>query len=453
MALSLGSFTLQELHTAYREERMDPVAVAEHCLGLAAAAEPGLFICSLEARALAEARASRSRWQAGQALGPLDGVPVVWKDLFDVAGTPTTAASGLRRHASPAEQDAHAVAALAAAGAVSIGKTGLTEFAYSGLGLNPHFGTPRNRRSRDGHRAPGGSSSGSAVAVDAGMALIGMGTDTGGSVRIPAAFNGLVGFKPAIGRVDSTGVFPLSATLDVIGPMAKTVQDCAWTYQALLGRSAQTLQPPAPGTLHIVVPTNVVLDEAQAEVLVRFEAVLERMRAAGARIEHMHIPAFDALQALTPQHGTIPAAEAYVLHRAIVDGPDAARLDPRVLARIQRGATMMASDLVILQQTRARLMAQTRALLGDAWLLFPTVVHVAPLVAPLDAEVALFNQTNLRTLRNTSLLNVLDWCGVSLPMGLGEADMPLGVLVSGPAGTEDALLGAAAALEQLLAQG
>ena len=140
-----------------------------------------------------------------------------------------------------------------------------------------------------------------------------------------------------------------------------------------------------------------------------------------------------------------------MLHRAIVDGPDAARLDPRVLARIARGSTMMASDLVILQQARARLMAQTRALVGDAWLLFPTVVHVAPLVAPLDADHALFNQTNVRTLRNTALLNVLDWCGVSLPMGLGEAGMPMGVLISGPAGTEDALLPVAAALEQLLA--
>ena len=228
MPISLDSFTLRELHAAYREARLDPVAVAQHCLALAGAAEAGLFTCLLEARALAEAHASRARWHAGQPLGPLDGVPVVWKDLFDVAGTPTTAASALRRNAPPAGQDAATVSALAAAGAVSIGKTGLTEFAYSGLGLNPHFGTPRNRRSTDAHRSPGGSSSGSAVAVDAGMALIGMGTDTGGSVRIPAAFNGLVGFKPSIGRLDSTGVFPLSATLDVIGPMAKTVQDCAF---------------------------------------------------------------------------------------------------------------------------------------------------------------------------------------------------------------------------------
>ena len=445
--------SLRALHAAYRAGRADPVAVAQQCLERARAAEPGLFTCLLEARALAEAQASRARWQAGQPLGPLDGVPVVWKDLFDVAGTPTTAASALRRHAPPAAQDAAAVAALCAAGAVSIGKTGLTEFAYSGLGLNPHFGTPRNRHSRDGHRAPGGSSSGSAVAVDAGMALIGMGTDTGGSVRIPAAFNGLVGFKPSIGRINSTGVFPLSATLDVIGPMARSVQDCAWTYQALLGLATPDLQPPPLNTLRLVVPTNVVLDEAQPGVLARFEAVLAQLRTAGARVEHLHIPAFDALQALTGPHGTIPAAEAYVLHRDIVDGPDAARLDPRVLARIQRGATMMASDLVILQQARARLMAQTRALLGDAWLLFPTVVHVAPLVAPLDADVALFNQTNLRTLRNTALLNVLDWGGVSLPMGQGEAGMPLGVLVSGPAGTEDALLGVAAALEALLAEG
>ena len=400
---------------------------------------------------MAEARASDARWDAGRPLGPLDGVPVVWKDLFDVAGTPTTAGSETRRNARAAVADATAVQRLTACGCIGIGKVGLSEFAYSGLGLNPHFGTPINRASHDGHRAPGGSSSGSAVAVAANMAWIGLGTDTGGSVRVPAAFNGLVGYKPSIGRFDKQGIFPLSETLDVPGPIAHTVQDCAWVDAALRGQPLHALKASAVSAMSLVVPVNLVFDGIEPEARAAFEALVERLRLAGARIAYRHIPAFDELATLTARHGTIAAAEAYAWHQALVDGPDAAKVDRRVLARMARGKTMSALDLLTLQAARLRLVRETAALLGDAWMLCPTVVHVAPLVAPLEADDELFHRVNLRTLQNTLPGNFLDLCGVSLPMGTGAAGMSLGALISGAAGRDDALLSAALGVEQLLA--
>ena len=449
--LDAPAMGVQGLHAAYQRRQLRPSQVVERSLALARASEPGLFTCLLEERALAEARASDARWDAGRPLGPLDGVPVVWKDLFDVEGTPTTAGSETRRHAPVATEDAFAVQRLALRGCVSLGKVGLTEFAYSGLGLNPHFGTPINRASVDGHRAPGGSSSGSAVAVAARMAWIGMGTDTGGSVRVPAAFNGLVGFKPSIGHFDKRGIFPLSQTLDVPGPIANTVQDCAWVDAALRGQPLHPLQASAVAGLSFVVPINLVFEGIEPEARTAFEQLLERLRAAGAHIAHRHIAAFDELATLTARHGTIAAAEAYFFHQALVDGPQAGAIDRRVLARLVRGKTMSALDLLSLQAAHVRLRHECAALLGEAWMLCPTVVHVAPLVAPLEADDELFHRTNLRTLQNTLPGNFADLCGVSLPMGTGAAGMPLGALISGAAGRDAALLSAAAGVEQLLA--
>jgi len=448
--LKAPPFSVERLHAAYQRRQFRPSEVVAHALTLARASEPGLFTCQLEERAMAEARASDARWDAGRPLGPLDGVPVVWKDLFDVAGTPTTAGSETRRQAQAAVADATAVQRLTACGCIGIGKVGLSEFAYSGLGLNPHYGTPINRASHDGHRAPGGSSSGSAVAVAAQMAWIGLGTDTGGSVRVPAAFNGLVGYKPSIGRFDKQGIFPLSETLDVPGPIAHTVQDCAWVDAALRGQPLHALKASPVSTLLLVVPVNLVFDGIEPEARAAFEALVERLRLAGARIAYRHIPAFDELATLTARHGTIAAAEAYAWHQALVDGPDAAKVDRRVMARMARGKTMSALDLLTLQAARLRLVRETAALLGDAWMLCPTVVHIAPLVAPLEADDELFHRVNLRTLQNTLPGNFLDLCGVSLPMGTGAASMPLGALISGAAGRDDALLSAALGVEQLL---
>lgn len=449
--ISLPLWGASALHAAYQSGQLRPSRVVAQSLAAARESEPGLFICLSEARAMAEAQASDARWDAGAPLGPLDGVPVVWKDLFDLQGTTTTAASATRRDAAPALLDATSVQRLAACGCISLGKVGLTEFAYSGLGLNPHFGTPINRASVDGHRAPGGSSSGSAVAVAAHIACIGMGTDTGGSVRVPAAFNGLVGFKPSIGHFDKRGIFPLSETLDVPGPIANAVQDCAWVDAALRGAPLLPLVASSVAAMSFVVPSNLMFEGIEPEVQAAFDLLLQRLREAGAQIRFEAFPAFDEFTALTARHGTIAAAEAYVWHQALVDGPLAASIDRRVLARLARGKTMTALDLLTLQAARARLVRECAEQLGDAWMLHPTVVHVAPLVAPLEADDALFHSTNLRTLQNTLPGNFLDLCGVSLPMGTGAAGMPVGALISGAAGREDALLSAAAGVEQLLA--
>ena len=446
----MQGLTLCELHTAYQQGRLRPSEVLEQALERASISPAGVFICLLTERAKQEAQASDRRWKQGAPLSPLDGVPVVWKDLFDVQGVSTTAGSELRRHAPPAPKDAFAVQALTNAGVVNLGKTGLSEFAYSGLGMNLHYGTPPNPLSHDGERAPGGSSSGSAVAVSSGIVPLGMGTDTGGSIRIPAAFQGLVGYRPSSQRLNKSGVYSLSRTLDDIGPIARTVDDCALVDALLRGQKPSPVVPIPPGALHIVVPTNLVFDDAEPEVLECFSALLQCLKKAGVNIEQRELPVLDELQRLTELHGTITAAEAYQWHKEIVDGPDASRIDRRVLARLQRGRSMSALDWLVLLDRRVRLQTELREMLDGAWLLMPTVVHVAPLVAPLDADDEKFNQMNLRTLRNTSLGNFFDLCGISLPMGTGKADMPLGALVSGPSGSDEALFCAAAAVAHCL---
>jgi aspartyl-tRNA(Asn)/glutamyl-tRNA(Gln) amidotransferase subunit A len=356
----------------------------------------------------------------------------------------------LRRHAPPALEDAFAVQALTKAGVVNLGKVGLSEYAYSGLGLNPHFGTPPNPLSNDGARVPGGSSSGSAVAVSAGIVPLGMGTDTGGSIRIPAAFQGLVGYRPSSNRLNKSGVYPLSRTLDDIGPIARTVEDCALVYSLLRGQKPPSVMPVAPSGLRMLVPNNLVFDDAEPEVVERFSAMLNRLAKAGVHIKHSEVPAFDELQRLTERHGTIAAAEAYQLHQEIVDGPNAQRIDRRVLARLQRGRSMSALDWLVIQDRRNQLKAELLETLDGAWLLMPTVPHVAPLVATLDADDQMFNQMNLRTLRNTSLGNFFDLCGVSLPIGTGKGGMPVGALLSGPPGSDESLFCVAATVAHCL---
>jgi aspartyl-tRNA(Asn)/glutamyl-tRNA(Gln) amidotransferase subunit A len=401
----------------------------------------------LEARARAEALASDLRWRRGAPLGLLDGIPVVWKDLFDVQGTSTTAGSELLRNAPMAAADAPAVQKLAQAGMVSVGKVGMSEFAYSGLGLNPHYGTPANPCSHDGDRAPGGSSSGSAVAVKLGVVPVGMGSDTGGSLRVPAAFQGLVGYRPSSGRFNKEGVYPLSTTLDEIGPIARNVQDCALIDAALRGQPTAALTGTPAGQLHVIVPTNLFLGDAEPEVLQRFSELLERLMMMGVRITHQDVPELEEVHRVAQKHGTIAAAEAYAWHRQTVDGPDASRIDRRVLSRLQRGRAMSADDLAQLRSARERLIARVHALLKDAWLLMPTVLHVAPLVDALEGDDELFNELNLRTMRHTVLGNFLDLCGISFPMGTGKAGMPVGALLSGPARSDAALFAAAATME------
>jgi aspartyl-tRNA(Asn)/glutamyl-tRNA(Gln) amidotransferase subunit A len=414
--------------------------------------DQAIFTRLTEDRATGEARMAAHRARAGRPRGLLDGVPVAWKDLFDLQGVTTTAGSRVLAGDPPAACDATVVARLTAAGMVTVGHVNMTEFAYSGIGLNPHYGTPRNAHSEPGDpRAPGGSSSGSAVVVARGLVPVAIGSDTGGSVRIPAAFNGIIGLKTSTGRYPTDGVFPLSTTLDTVGVFTRTVADAAIVDAALCGLPAPTAKRRPLGGQRIIVPTNIVFDDAQPAVLANFEAALARLAEAGAVVERTHVAAFDEVLAVTAKHGNLTTAEAYTLHRERLVGPQAAGMDRRVAARAGAGADIAMTDYVTILQQRRRLIAEAATLFaGGAVIAYPTVVHTAPSIAALEADDALFYRINARTLRNTNLGNFLDWCGISFPSGTDAAGLPTALLLSGPHGGDDALLSLALSAEDVI---
>jgi aspartyl-tRNA(Asn)/glutamyl-tRNA(Gln) amidotransferase subunit A len=427
----------------------DPVAVTEETLArIAACDDRAVFVRVTRDRALAEARAARRR---GGSLGPLDGVPVAWKDLFDLNGMPTPAGSVVLADAPPAERDAPVVANLARAGTICVGRTNMTEFAYSGIGLNPHRGTPRNPHGKDQPRVPGGSSSGSAVAVARGLVPVAIGTDTGGSVRLPAALNGVVGYKSTTGRYAMAGVFPLSPTLDSLGVFSRTVTEAALVDAAMRGLAPKTPPPRSPAGGGIVVPTNLVLDDCEPAVLANFEAAIERLARAGAVVERAALPAFDAVMRLGDKRGVILAAEAYAIHRARLDSDAASRMDRRVVERLRLGARIGLTDYLVVAFARRDLIAETAAWLAGRFVAFPTTPIVAPPIAPLEHDDERFFAVNARLLRNTSLGNFLDWCGVSLPSGVDQDGMPTALLLSASAGDDDALLAFASGCETSVA--
>ena len=340
---------------------LDAVEVCEEALARARGTT-AVFTALTEERARREARASAERLRAGAPCGPLDGVPVAWKDLVDVAGTPTTGASATRREVAPAAADAPIAARLASAGMVCVGKTNLSELAYSGLGLNPHFGTPANPRSGAVARVPGGSSSGSAVAVAAGVVPCAIGTDTSGSIRVPAAFCGIAGFKPTAARVDRTGVLPLATTLDSVGPLATSVADLVALDAALRG-----VEPAAARSAHAAAAR---LPRARPRARAgRCRGVRCRVAAladAGAAIERRPLPVLAAVDELQDVRGSLVAHEAWRANRALLDGPDAERLDPRVLRRLREGRALDPAGRDALLRERPALQAALAAQLDGA---------------------------------------------------------------------------------------
>jgi len=423
-------------------------AEAECEAALERAAAP-VFTQLTAERARAEARAAAARLRAGTPRGPLDGVPVAWKDLVDVAGTPTTAASAVRRGLAPAAEDAPAVARLAAAGMVCVGKTNLSELAFSGLGLNPHFGTPPNPL--DAARAPGGSSSGSAVAVAAGVVPCAIGTDTSGSIRVPAAFCGIAGFKPSLARVDRGGVLPLAPSLDSVGPLATTVADLIALDAALRGAGPPAAAGARIGALRfVVVADRPPVDDLDPGVAAAFAAALDALAAAGAQVERRRVAALEETLDLLATHGLLVAHEAWRTHEALLDSPDAAGLDRRVLRRLRAGRALPPAGRAALLDARPRVQAGLERELGGALLLTPTSPHVAPPIAPLEADDDVFLATNARTLRITMPTSYLDAPGVALPIGPAEAGLPASLLVSGPSGADDAVLAGALAVEAAL---
>ena len=399
-------------------------------------------------RALAEATAADARAAVDLRLGPLDGRIVSVKDLFDVAGEPTTAGSAVRRTAPAATQDAVIVQRLRAAGAVLIGKTNMTEFAFSGIGINPHYGTPGN--THDASRIPGGSSSGAGVAVARGMCEIAIGSDTGGSIRIPSALNGITGFKPTQARISREGAYPLSFSLDTVGPLARSVQDCAMTDAVLAQQPWQALTPRSVTGLRVGVPRGLLFTQADADVLQAFEQFLQQLRQAQALVCDAALDDWLTAPFRLQEQGTLIAAEAAHIHRQLLADGHAEALDPLVLSRIRRGETISAAHYVGVQQARTCLLPQLDAAMADFDLLaLPTVPVLAPTIDSLKGE-ALFHATNMLVLRNPSVFNFYDLPAVSLPLVRGPGELPVGVMLVGTRGGDRQLLALCAAIEQHL---
>ncbi|BCH55827.1 amidase [Agrobacterium vitis] len=449
---SVSGKSIAQLAVLIQSGVLDPQDLAHQTLAaIRDHADQTIFTRLTPERAMQEAQASALRIRAGCSLGPLDGIPIAWKDLFDLKGITTTAGSVVLDDQPPASRDADVVQALASAGMVSIGQVNMSEFAFSGLGINPHYGTPRNPHGMGEARVPGGSSSGSGVAVAAGLVPVSIGTDTGGSVRIPSAFNGVVGYKATRGRYSMRGVFPLSKSLDSLGPLCRTVQDAIWIDAAMRGLTHPQVTRAALAGRRFVVPETVFFDGAEGGVVQAFEAAIRRLEQAGAVVRRQAFPIMQEILDVLAKHGPLVTAEAYVLHRHRLHGPEAARMDQRVATRARLGENISLASYVELIDRREQLIAEFAGQIGtDEFILTPTVAHVAPLTAPLVADDDLFVATNGKTLRNTMLGNFLDWCAVSLPCGTGDANMPVGLQVSGPACSDEALLGLSLSVEAVV---
>ena len=413
-------------------------------------------VCAEAARADAD-HADRLR-KAGVRRSAIDGLPISVKDLFDVAGDVTRAGSRILAGAPAASADAPPVARLRAAGAVIVGRTNMVEFAFGAVGTNPHYGTPKNPWDRPkgksgdaarlGGRVPGGSSSGAAVAVADGMCVMGLGSDTRGSIRQPAALCGVAGFKPTQRRVPREGAFPLSYTLDSIGPLAPSVGCCAAYDAVLAGDPDAALPELAARGLRLLVPRSSALEDLDAAVAKAFEATLDALSRAGAAVVEVKVPAFDR-QAEYFRNGGFAAAEAYAIHRRWLDR--AREYDPRVAKRVALGSEIAGWELVELGLLREAYQREVGALMApfDAFLA-PTSPCVAPTIAEASASDEAYFKWNARILRNTGLVNFLDGCAATLPCQAPGA-APVGLMVSGVAMADRHVLAAAQAIERVLA--
>jgi aspartyl-tRNA(Asn)/glutamyl-tRNA(Gln) amidotransferase subunit A len=372
------------------------------------------------------------------------GIPVSIKDLFDIRGQVTRAGSRALDDSPAAEADAPAVARLRRAGFVVIGRTNMTEFAYSGIGINPHYGTPKGAWQRGVGHVPGGSSSGAAVSVVDGMAHGALGTDTGGSCRIPAAYNGIVGFKPTQRRVPLDGAVPLSSTLDSIGPLARTVACCAALDAVLADETFVPLQPRPIRGMRLAVPTTVALDDLDDEVARAFERALETLSRQGALIERIEVPEFLDVAVMNTKGG-FAAAESFAWHRYLIVGSGDV-YDPRVSLRIMRGESISAADYIDLLVTRKSMIERATVRLApyDA-LIMPTTANTPPVIAELADDKA-FTKANLLSLRNCTLINMIDGCAISLPCHR-EGEVPVGLMLAASGGSDRRIFELAAGME------
>ncbi len=425
-------------------------ALVEQCL--ARIADPAgegarVFVHVDREAALIAADAMDNLRKAHAAPSPYAGIPVAIKDLFDIKGQVTKAGSRALDDAPPAEADAPAVARLRRAGFVVIGRTNMTEFAYSGLGINPHYDTPKGAWDRKTGHVPGGSSSGAAVSIADGMAFGALGTDTGGSCRIPAAFNGIVGFKPTAARVPLDGAIPLSQSLDSIGPLARTVACCAIMDAVLADDDIMPLTPRPVHGLRLLVPTTIVLDDLDPDVASAFARALKRLEAAGAIVTHAAFPEFNDVAPMSSKGG-LTAAESYAWHRRLMErrGGD---YDPRVISRIMRGETQSAADYIELLDARESLIARAALRLApyDA-LVMPTTANLPPAIADMADDKA-YTRANILALRNCTFINMIDGCAISLPITKAD-EAPVGLMLAAAGWHDRDLFDIAAGIEDVV---
>ena len=424
--------------------------LVDECLARIAdtAGEGARAFIHVDAEAAIEAAEAMDRLREVKAApSPFAGIPVSIKDLFDINGQVTRAGSRALDGSAPAEADASAVARLRRAGFIVIGRTNMTEFAYSGIGINPHFGTPKGAWQRSAGHVPGGSSSGAAVSVVDRMAHGALGTDTGGSCRIPAAFNGIVGFKPTQRRVPLDGGVPLSFTLDSFGPLARTVGCCAVLDAVLADEPVKPLQPRPIKGMRLAVPTTVALDELEEAVARTFERALETLSRQGALIERIAVPEFLDVGVMNTKGG-FAAAESYAWHRYLIASRGNV-YDPRVAMRIRRGEAISAADYIDLLEMRKSLIARSTVRLApyDA-LVLPTTANTPPRIADLADDKA-FTTANLLALRNCTLINMIDGCAISLPCHR-EGEVPVGLMLAAAGGSDRRIFELAAAIEAVI---
>jgi aspartyl-tRNA(Asn)/glutamyl-tRNA(Gln) amidotransferase subunit A len=439
--------TLASLRADLESGTITSRALVEECIERATAASgegARTYVHLFAEAARAEAEAIDCRRRAGIWTGLLGGIPVSVKDVFDIRGVPTTGGSTILSDWPAAEEDAIAVQRLRAVGAVIIGRT------FSALGLNPHFGTPANPYDRPARRIPGGSSSGAAVSVCDGMACAAIGTDTGGSVRIPAAFCGLAGFKPTASRIPLKGVLPLSKTLDSVGSLGRSVNCCRMLDTALGGGECSPSRPVQLRGLRVAIPTTRVFDEIDPHVAATFEYVAEAIAKAGAQISEIAVPEFTEIEQ-TAQVATFAAAEGFEWHRDLM-AKSVERYDPRVAERLERGRQITAADYLWLVKRREQLIASMRLhTAGYDVIAMPTVPIVAPLIADLERNGELFRKVNLLALRNSAFINFLDGCALTLPCHR-DGDAPVGLMLARFDHADEIVLGIGEAMEAALAE-
>jgi aspartyl-tRNA(Asn)/glutamyl-tRNA(Gln) amidotransferase subunit A len=441
-ALSLGA--------AIGDGEIDPVELTESFLDRIGKndADHTIFLAVTADRARAEALAASRRAQDELRLGPLDGVPASWKDLFDSAGTATTGGSEIFRQRIP-EHDALTLSRATRAGMICLGKTNLSEFAFSGLGINPTFGTPVNPFDSATPRCPGGSSSGSAVSVAKGLAPITVGTDTGGSVRIPAAWNGLVGLKTTSGVVPARGVLPLSRQFDTVGPLARNVADANALFAILCDAKPADLFGASVKGKRFLVPDNCVWDDAEDGVVASIESALDILASKGAVIDRGPVDEFDRVTDLCNTVGNLFSPEAYGEWRHEIEN-DSGQIYEEVTRRFKMAETMSSLDVAeAFHKLRALRASYLRRVAGYDAVLMPTTAITPPAIAPLEADSAAYGKANIIALHNTRLGNLLTLSSLTLPVAPADG-LPVGLMMFGLPKRENALLRNAAGIEKAL---